>query len=221
MTDKASPLVRPQRKKSQVEISRLKGLGVLLPVSSSQPFSFIVDILVTPRPDETCSQTFDLAFRKRVVEEFALGKVLPGQRDGSLLWCKSLTGFLAEHLQMQPLPLYPCLLKSRDLKCLMLLHVDDILVVCSKEYMENCLLKAVQVKYNVSAEVMQFCGDSVTFLKRRLLLESFDKMIVYPHPKHFTRLFELVGVKKTWKPKNVPAHSQILERCRYSSIPFM
>ena len=145
-----------------------------------------------------------------VVEEFARGKVLPGQRDGSLLWYKSLTSFFSEHLQMQPLPLYPCLLKSPDLKCLMLLHVDDILVVCSKEYLEDCLLKALRIKYKVSAEAMQFCGASVTFLKRRLLLDSF-KMIIYPHPKHFTRLFELVGVKKTWKPKNVPAHSQILE----------
>ena len=93
----------------------------------------------------------------------------------------------------------------------MLLHVDDILVVCGKEYLEDCLLKALRIKYKVSAEVMQFCGDSVAFLKRRLVLESFDKMLIYPHPKHFTRLFELVGVKKTWKPKNVPANSQILE----------
>ena len=123
--------------------------------------------------------------------EYALGKVLPGQRDGSLLWYKSLTNFLAEHLQMQPLPLYP------DSRCLMLLHVDDILVVCGKDYLEDCLLKALHTKYNVSAEVIQFLGDSVTFLKRRLVLEAFDKMKIYPHPKHFTRLFELVGVKKT------------------------
>ena len=103
-----------------------------------------------------------------VVEEFALGKVLPGQRDGSLLWYKSLTSFLSEHLQMQPLPLYPSLLKSPDLKCLMLLHVDDILVVCSKEYLEDCLLNALRIKYKVSEEAMQFCGDSdsITFLKR-------------------------------------------------------
>ena len=144
-------------------------------------------------------------------EEYALGKVLPGQRDGSLLWYKSLTNFLSEHLQMQPLALYPCLLKSPDSKCLMLLHVDDILVVCGKEYLEDSLLQALNSKYKVNAEVMQFLGDSVTFLKRRLVLEDFDKMIIYPHPKHFTRLFDLVGVKRTWKPKNVPAHSQISE----------
>ena len=54
--------------------------------------------------------------------------------------------FLSEHLQMQPLPLYPCLLKSLDLKCFMLLHVNDILVVCGKEYLDDCLLKADQVR---------------------------------------------------------------------------
>ena len=68
------------------------------------------------------------------IEEFALGKVLPGQRDGSLLWYQALTSFLAEHLHMESFPLYPCLLKSPDCQCLMLLHVDDILVVCSQSF---------------------------------------------------------------------------------------
>ena len=31
------------------------------------------------------------------------------------------------------------------------------------------------------------------------------------HPKHFDKLFELMGVKKTWKPKHTPAHAQVLE----------
>ncbi len=93
--------------------------------------------------------------------------------------------FLSEHLQMQPLPLYPCLLKSLDLKCFMLLHVNDILVVCGKEYLDDCLLKALRIKYEVRAEVMQFLGGSVTFLKRRLVLESLDKIILKPHPKIF------------------------------------
>ena len=44
---------------------------------------------------------------------------LAGQRDGSLLWYKSLTKFLSDHLQMEALQLYPCL-KSPDNRCLML-----------------------------------------------------------------------------------------------------
>ena len=124
--------------------------------------------------------------------EYALGKVLPGQRDALCFGINpspiSLLSICRCNLD---LPLYP------DSRCLMLLHVDDILVVCGKDYLEDCLLKALHTKYNVSAEVIQFLGDSVTFLRRRLVLEAFDKMKIYPHPKHFTRLFELVGVKKT------------------------
>ena len=145
------------------------------------------------------------------IEEFALGKVLPGQRDGSLLWYQALTSFLAEHLHMESFPLYPCLLKSPDCQCLMLLHVDDILVVCSQSFLDNELLKVLKTKYKVSAEAIRDVGDSITFLKRKIVLESQLKLVMYPHPKHFDKLFELMGVKKTWKPKHTPAHAQVLE----------
>ena len=145
------------------------------------------------------------------IEEFALGKVLPGQRDGSLLWYQALTSFLAEHLHMESFPLYPCLLKSPDCQCLMLLHVDDILVVCSQSFLDNELLKVLKTKYKVSAEAIRDVGDSIAFLKRKIVLESQLKLVMYPHPKHFDKLFELMGVKKTWKPKHTPAHAQVLE----------
>ena len=145
------------------------------------------------------------------IEEFALGKVLPGQRDGSLLWYQALTSFLADHLQMESFPLYPCLLKSPDCQCLMLLHVDDILVVCSQSLLDNELLKVLKTKYKVSAEAIRDVGDSITFLKRKIVLESQLKLVMYPHPKHFDKLFELMGVKKTRKPKHTPAHAQVLE----------
>ena len=143
------------------------------------------------------------------IEEFALGKILPGQRDGSLLWYQALTSFLAEHLQMESFPLYPCLLKSPDCQCLMLLHVDDILVVCSQSFLDHELLKVLKTKYKVSAEAIRDVGDSITFLKRKIVLESKLKLVMYPHPKHFDKLFELMGVKKTWKPKHTPAHAQV------------
>ena len=73
------------------------------------------------------------------------------------------------------------------------IHVDDILVVCDDDFLDNHLLKTLNSKYKVSAEVL-----------RCLIL-------IFPHPKHCGRLFEIVGVKKTWKVKNTPAHSQILE----------
>ena len=98
--------------------------------------------------------------------------------------------------------MYPCLLKSPDCECLMLLHVDDILVVCSRSFLDDKLLKALKTKYKVSAEAMRDVGDSITFLKRKIALEDTLKLVMYPHPKHFDKLFELMGVRKSWKPKH-------------------
>ena len=84
-------------------------------------------------------------------------------------------------------------------------------MVCDDDFLDNHLLKTLNSKYKVSAEVLRCSGDSLTFLKRRMLLASNEKILIFPHPKHFDRLFEIVGAQKTWKAKNVPAHSQILE----------
>eukprot|EP00434_Breviolum_minutum_P041002 symbB.v1.2.036458.t1/scaffold5151.1/size30365/2 len=169
----------------------------------------IGDAFLTVDQQEPTIVTCELASGD--VEEFAPGKVLPGQRDGSLLWYQALTSFLSEHLSMEAFPMYPCLLKSPDCKCLMLLHVDDILVVCSQSFLDDQLLKVLRTKYTVSAEAIRGVGDSITFLKRRIVLEDLLKLVVYPHPKHFDKLFELMGVKKTWKPKHTPAHAQVME----------
>ena len=107
--------------------------------------------------------------------------------------------------------MYLCLLKSPGCKCLMLLHVDDIFAVCSQSFLDEHLLKALKTKYKVSAEAFRNVGDSITFLKRKIVLEDVLKLVMYPHPKHFDTLFELMRVKKTWKPKHTPAHAQALE----------
>ena len=100
---------------------------------------------------------------------------------------------------MEALQLYPPVLISPGNRCLMLLHVDDILVVCDDDFLDNPLLKTLNLKYRVSVEVLRSVGDSLTVLKRRVIMASNEKMLVFPHPKHFERLFEIVGVKKTWK----------------------
>ena len=102
----------------------------------------------------------------------------------------------------------------------MLLHVDDISVVCSQDrsFLDRHLLKALKTKYKVSAEAIQNVGNSITFLKRKIVLEDVLKLGLYPHPKHFDKLFELIGVKKTWKPKHTPACGQVLEVVQSSEL---
>ena len=70
---------------------------------------------------------------------------------------------------MEAFPLYQLLLKSPDCKRLMLLHVDDIVAVCNYSFLDDHLLKAWKTKYKVSAAAIRSVGDSVTFLKRRIV----------------------------------------------------
>ena len=119
---------------------------------------------------------------------------------------------------MESCPLCPCLLKSPDCKCLMLLHVDDILVVCSQSFLDDHLLKALRTRYKVSAEAIRNVGDSITFLKRRIVLENVLKLVLYPHPKHFDELFELMGVKKHGNPSTPRLMRKCWKWCRVLNL---
>ena len=65
---------------------------------------------------------------------YGLGRVLPGQRDSSLLWHKDITQLLRDQLGMTPHTPYPCMLKTSDTSCFVLIHFDDILVVGRRDF---------------------------------------------------------------------------------------
>ena len=69
-------------------------------------------------------------------ETFVLGKVLPGHRDGSQLWFESVSSFSSEQLGF-----------NED--CLLLSHVDDMLVLTEQQYFNIKLLPALTGKYKV------------------------------------------------------------------------
>ncbi len=132
-------------------------------------------------------------------EKFGLGRVLPGQRDGSLLWYKDITRVLQEQLQIEAFAAPPCILRSPGMEVLILLHVDDMLLVGDKEYLEGKLISILSGLYKLSIEKMSQPGDEVSFLKRRHVMLSDFEVVIYPHSKHFDRLFELLRVRKSWK----------------------
>ena len=142
---------------------------------------------------------------------YGLGKVLPGQRDGSQLWYKSITQYLQSRLGIEPLEACPCLLRRPDLSLVMLMHVDDLLLVGSRRFIEQEVVPTLLERYKVSLEILQKPNDELEFLKRKHRLIAVGQMAIFPHSKHFEKLFELVGVKKTWRPKNVPGHGMINE----------
>ena len=80
-----------------------------------------------------------------------LGRVLPGQRDGSLLWHKDLVQFLGEtKLKMTENEAYPSMLGAEKGDCIMLIHIDDLLIIGSRKTILDDLIPALQSKYTVS-----------------------------------------------------------------------
>lgn len=59
--------------------------------------------------EATVVTCFDATGRK---EESGLGKVLPGQQDGALLWYRDITGLLKNKLGMEEVAACPCLLRA-------------------------------------------------------------------------------------------------------------
>ena len=99
-------------------------------------------------------------------QQFGLGRVLPGQRDGALLWYHDITGLLKGKLDMEEMSACPCLLRAPNCQALILLHVDDLLVVGDYSFIELQLLPVLREKCKLSMEAMREPGDEVPFLKR-------------------------------------------------------
>ena len=74
-------------------------------------------------------------------QPYASGRVLPGQRAGSQLWNEDITNDLKQTLDMVECEIYPSMLKTKDNKLFILLHVDDLLVTghADKEMCWTCL----------------------------------------------------------------------------------
>ena len=141
---------------------------------------------------------------------YSLGRVLPGQRDGSLLWHKDLVKFLeGSSLKMAENEAYPSMLRSAKGDCLMLVHIDDILIVGSRKTVLEELIPSMQAKYTISIEIMSGPGDEVTFLKKTHQLMSDGRMIIRIHPKHLDQLCKLLHLSKRLQNKRSPGHSEI------------
>ena len=144
-------------------------------------------------------------------ETYALGRVLPGQRDGSQLWFESVSGFLNEKLGFEHCAAYPSLLRSPGGECLLLLHVDDMLVLTDEQYFNEKLMPALSGKYKTSVHCMCKPGDTFEFLKRIHVLVDDETIHVQQNPRHFDKLFDVVGVQSSLNPKKVPCHELMNE----------
>ena len=137
---------------------------------------------------------------------FALGKVLPGQRAGSQWWYESITELLCSELDMRQCKSYPNLLSTPDHSCLILLHVDDMLICGKDTFIDGKLVPMLEKHHRISSAFIRQVGDEISFLKRTHRLVSPDKLTISTHPRHIEQLMKLTGVKPTSRPKKVPGH---------------
>ena len=133
-----------------------------------------------------------------------LGKVLPGQRDGSQQWYDSVTSFTRRKLNFESCAAYPCLLRAADAICILLLHVDDMQIVCEEPFFFQNLIPTFESTYKISVSVMKDVGDEINFLKRTHVLVEDNVIHIQQNRRHFDKLFEVVGVSSKLKAKKTP-----------------
>ena len=85
------------------------------------------------------------------------------------MWHESFSSFLREDLTIAECAAYPCLLRTESAEdhgrpsCLLLLHVDDVLCLSKRSYLEGTLLPALKARYKISHEMMSGEGHELTF----------------------------------------------------------
>ena len=167
----------------------------------------VKDAFLTVKQKTPTVVTCKLADGREV--QYGLGRVLPGQRDGSLLWHQDITKVLCEELGMSQHVPYPCILKTADSSCFVLIHVDDILVVGRREFVLQKMVKCLQQRYEVSTQLMEKPGDEVSFLKRRMTLQHDDRITIETHHKHVDQMCSLLGLNRKLQNKKSPGHSDM------------
>ncbi len=124
----------------------------------------IADAFLTVRQREATLVSLTNATGEKC--SFNLGKVLPGQRAGSQWWYEDITHVLCAELGMVQCEPYSNLLANKDRSCLMLLHVDDMLVTGDKQFVTNKLLDVLQKHYKVSSSFIQDIQEKSSFAWR-------------------------------------------------------
>ena len=91
-------------------------------------------------------------------------------------------------------------LKSSQIECALLPHVDDVLCLVKHDYLRNVLEPTLRKKCKISLEVLEKAGNELTFLKRRHMLFRERELGIQSHPKHLEKLFEMMKTNRNLSP---------------------
>ena len=142
---------------------------------------------------------------------YVLGRVLPGQRDGSKEWYLAFSAFLDEALGFKKCDALPSLIREPVSKFSMQMHVDDLLGAGSKRFLIDRLKPTLESKYRVSIHILEEPGDTISFLKRHHTLLADGRMLLTPSAKHFEKVFSVMKIDERSAPKKTPYASLLDE----------
>ena len=110
---------------------------------------------------------------------------------------------------MTELDAHPSILRSKHGDCFLMVHVDDLLIVGSRDAVMKQLVPSLQSKYAISIELMSKPGDEITFLKRTHELLEDDRMVIRVHHKHLDKLCKLLRLSKRLQCQKTLGHSEM------------
>ena len=152
--------------------------------------------------------SYKIAEKLDIPQDWLLGRVLPGQREGAAEWYKTLAKEL-ERGGLRRCPEAPTVWFNDKKSVILLSHVDDILLsgverdVCS-------LVTSIQENFKVSIE----CEEKVNFLKRTLEFHGAHgaNLHIQPNEKYIDSLVKIVGsVRKSKVPGEVQVDGREVE----------
>ena len=114
---------------------------------------------------------------------------LPGQRLGAKAWFDYFTDWLKER-GFKFSDINPCL-GRKDEQMMVLIHVDDVMYVSTKDYMENTFLPGIRKRFDISEQRLSDNGTTFTFLRR-----TYEQVMSAPTTGSLKRLGKLVGYLK-------------------------
>ena len=89
---------------------------------------------------------------------------LPGQRQGAKAWFDYFTDWLKKR-GFQFSDINPCLGRKED-RMMVLIHVDDVLYLGSREYVEKIFLPDIKKSFDISEQHLSGDGTTFSFLRR-------------------------------------------------------
>ena len=138
--------------------------------------------------------------------KFLLGRLLPGQRDGTAKWHRKLSQCLETDVNATACAAYPSAFRCNTPHGAVFLqtHVDDIEFLGKRAAVKQDFKPAMEKHFKVSCQLLEKPGDAMTFLKRLHVLGEGNTLTITPHPKHVERLMELVDLEPHMCNKKCP-----------------